>query len=195
VAKTIREEKPLKKKFPELKRLYGKRTYMHDEMRAGTRSQCSRRWTPKGHRPVCKVKLGYEFTYLYAAIAPALGTLMALLLPDMTKASFSLFLEYFQQQTKALHGTHKVVLIADKAGAHQKSVCEQRGIAFERLPTGCPELNPVERFFEEVRKELKDHIFATIQEVEDYLCHILKKYFDYPQSLVQLCHYPYIRDA
>ncbi|MBD0350143.1 MAG: transposase [Flavisolibacter sp.] len=113
---------------------------MQDELRAGTRSQCSRRWTPKGHRPVCKVKLGYEFTYLYAAIAPALGQLIALLLPDMTKASFSVFLEYFQQQTKALHRNHKVVLIADQASAHQKSVCEQRGIAFEPLPRGCPEL-------------------------------------------------------
>ncbi len=141
------------------------------------------------------MKLGYEFTYLYAAIAPALGQLIALLLPDMTKASFSLFLDYFQQYTKALHGTHKVVLIADKAGAHQKSVCEQRGIAFQPLPTGCPELNPVERFFEEVRKELKDHVFDTIEEVEDHLCQILKKYFDHPKTLVQLCPYPYIRDA
>ncbi|MBD0350142.1 MAG: hypothetical protein ICV65_03200 [Flavisolibacter sp.] len=55
--------------------------------------------------------------------------------------------------------------------------------------------SPVERFFEEVRKELKDHIFATIEEVEDYLCQLLKKYFDHTKTLVQLCHYPYIRDA
>jgi transposase len=39
-----------------------------------------------------------------------------------------------------------VVLIADKAGSHQRRVCEQRGIALEHLPRGCPELNPVERF-------------------------------------------------
>ncbi len=63
-----------------------------------------------------------------------------------------------------LHGNWPVVLIADKAGAHQSSVCEQRGIAFEPLPTACPELNPVERFFEEVRKELSDQVFNTIGE-------------------------------
>jgi transposase len=144
---------------------------------------------------VCKVKLGYAFSYLYAAIAPATGKFIALLLPDMTKASFSLFMDHFQKETKVLHGTHKVVLIADKATAHQCSVCAQRGIAFEPLPTGCPELNPVERFFEEVRKELADYLFDTIEDLEDYLCKILKKYFDHPQTLVQLCHYPYIRDA
>ena len=168
---------------------------MQDEMRAGTRTECKRRYAPRGHRPVCNVKLGYAFSYLYAAIAPATGTFIALLLPDMTKASFSLFMDHFKQQTKALHGTHKVVLIADKAGAHQSSVCVQRGIAFEPLPTACPELNPVERFFEEVRKELANHIFDTIEELENYLCEILKKYFDHPEMLVQLCYYPYIRNA
>ncbi len=164
-------------------------------MRAGTRTECKQRWAAKGRRPVCKVKLGYEFTYLYAAIAPASGKLIALLLPDMTKDSFSIFIEHFKEETKALHGNHKVVLIADGAGSHQPGVCEQRGIAFEKLPTGCPELNPAERFFEELRKEMSNRVFATIRQVENYLCSILKKYFDHPEKLVQLCHYPYIRDA
>ncbi len=168
---------------------------MQDEMRAGTRTECKQRWAPQGHRPVCRLKLGYAFTYLYAAIAPSTGKLIALLLPDMTKASFSIFVDHFKKETKAVHGNHKVVLIADKAGAHQRSVCEQRGIAFEPLPTACPELNPVERFFEEVRKDLSDRCFDSIRQVENYLCQILKKYFDHPEALVQLCHYSYIRDA
>jgi len=168
---------------------------MHDEMRTGTRTQCKKRYAPRGHRPVCKVKLGYTFSYLYAAIAPATGKLIALLLPDMTKDCFAIFMDHFKKHTKALHGTHNVVLIADKAGAHQKSVCEQRGIALEPLPTACPELNPVERFFEELRKELSNRLFETIGQLETYLCRILKKYFDHPESLVQLCQYPYIRDA
>ena len=191
----FKEKSSLKKTFPKLKQQYGKRTYLEDELRAGTRSACKRRWVPRGHRPRCTVKLGYAFTYLYAAIAPATGRLIALLLPDMTKASFSLFVGHFQKQTKALHGSHKVVLLADKAAAHQSSVCAQRGVAFVPLPSGCPELNPVERFFEEVRKQLSDHIFNTIGQVENFLCKILKKYFDQPQTLVQLCYYPYLRDA
>lgn len=164
-------------------------------MRAGTRTQCKRRYAPRGHRPVCKVKLGYEFCYLYAAIAPATGKFIALLLPDMTKDSFSLFVDHFQNETKVLHGHHRVVLIADQAGAHQRKICESKGIAFEPLPAGCPELNPVERFFEELRNELSNRTFATIRKLQNYLCKILKKYFDHPETLVQLCHYPYIRDT
>ena len=164
-------------------------------MRAGTRTECKRRWTPKGHRPVCKVKLGYEFMYWYAAIAPATARLMALLLPDMSKAAFSLFMDHFKEQARTVHGTHPVVLLVDGAGAHQRSVCEERGIAFAKLPPACPELNPVERFFEELRKELSNRVFDTLRKLENYLCRLLKKYFDHPETLVQLCHYTYMRDA
>ena len=164
-------------------------------MRSGTRTECKQRWTPKDHRPVCRVKLGYAFLYLYAAIAPATGKLIALLLPDMTKASFALFVQHFKEQTKQLHRNHKVVLVADGAGAHQRSICEQWGIAFEKLPTACPELNPVERFFEELRKELSNRLFPTLQRLENYLCKILRKYFDHPENLVQLCYYPYMQNA
>ncbi len=106
--KTRPEKSGLKKTFPHLKRRYKRRIYLQDEMRSGTRTECKKRWAAKGHRPVCKVKLGYEFTYLYVAVNPATGKLIALLLPDMTKASFALFVEHFKKQTKAVHGNHNV---------------------------------------------------------------------------------------
>ena len=162
-------------------------------MRTGTRSQSKRRWTPRGHRPLCRIKLGYEFCYLYTALAPATGHLIALILPDMSQESFGLFVDYFREQTRALYGNRKVVLIADKAGSHQQQICAQRGIALQHLPTACPELNPVERFFEELRKPLADHIFENIEEVERYLCKILKRYYKHPDHIVKLCYYHYMR--
>ncbi|MCU7547724.1 transposase [Chitinophagaceae bacterium LB-8] len=188
-----RGSEPLKKSFPTLKKRYGKRTYFEDEMRSGTRSQSKRRWPPQGHRPLCQVKLGYEFTYLYCALAPATGALIALMLPEMTRACFEVFVDHFQKQTRQLHGHHPVVLIADKAGSHQREVCAQRRIALQHLPRGCPELNPVERFFEELRKELADHLFDNLRQVEDYLARILKKYWQHPELIIKLCHYPYMR--
>ena len=113
----------------------------------------------------------------------------------MTKVSFALFMEHFRQQTKAVHGTHKVLLVADGAGAHQRPVCEQWGIAFEKLPPRCPELNPVERFFEELREKVSNQVFDTMEALEDCLCQTLTPYFDQPRTLVRLCHYAYIRDA
>jgi transposase len=61
------------------------------------------------------------------------------------------------------------------------------------LPTACPELNPVERLFEELRKQLSNRVFETIETVELYLSNILKHYFHHPQQIMQLSLYPYIR--
>lgn len=164
-------------------------------MRSGTRSRCKRRWSRKGRRPCCRIKLGYEFCYLYTALCPATGHLVALILPDMTKASFCLFASYFSRQVNHLLQKAAVLLIADGAGAHQKQVCLKRGFTLMHLPTACPELNPVERLFEELRREMSNHIYNTIEEAENHLSHVLKKYFDNKNKIIQLCHYPYIRTA
>lgn len=48
--KDERGEKRFKKGFRAIKKRYGsRRVYFEDEMRAGTRSQTKRRWTPRGH--------------------------------------------------------------------------------------------------------------------------------------------------
>ncbi len=162
-------------------------------MRSGTRSQCKRRWTRKAHRPRCRLRLGYEFCYLYAALCPFTGHLTCLILPDMTKESFGLFSNHFSEQAKRRYGNQPVLLIADGAGAHSKDVCLKNGITLEHLPRACPELNPVERFFEELRKEMSNHVYHTIEQAEKHLSEILKPYFQNKQKIIRLCHYPYIR--
>src|SRR3954471_2600645 len=164
-------------------------------MRSGTRSQCKRRWTPKGHRPKCRIKLGYQYYYLYAALNPYSGSLFSLILPDMTKDSFGVFTDHFSCYLDELYGVqnqqrNKVLLIADGAGAHLEELCTQSGFDFKKLPAASPELNPVERFFEELRKDLADHVFDTIEQVETHLVSILQKYYQNPQVIIQLTQYP-----
>jgi transposase len=166
-----------------------------DEMRAGTRTELKRRWTPRGHRPVIRIKLGYEFIYLYAALAPESGELIALLLPDMTGECFELFLRCFEQQIQKLHRGRKTLLILDQAGGHKYKLREKSNVMLYYLPTACPELNCVERFFEELRKPLSNHVFKDIGEVESFLCRTLKKYYQEPELIVKLCYYPYMLHA
>jgi transposase len=161
-------------------------------MRTGTRTEVKRRWTPRGHRPVCRIKLGYEFTYLYAALAPVSGRLIALLLPDMTGKSFDLFLHYFERHAQRIYGSRKTLLILDQASTHQYRLQQKSNVVLYYLPTACPELNCVERFFEEIRKPLSNHIFQNINEVEEFLCQTLKKFYQSPKLIIQLCHYPYM---
>ena len=100
-------------------------------MRYGTRSSFKRRWTPLGHRPECRVKIAYEFGYLYAAICPFSGDLFALLLPSMKKECFKIFVEQFERhlvrqptepEPEAGAERAETLLIVDGAGSHQESV-------------------------------------------------------------------------
>jgi transposase len=161
-------------------------------MRTGTRTEIKRRWTPCGHRPVCSIKLGYEFTYLYAALAPESGQLIALLLPDMTGSSFETFFHFFETKIQQLYGKRKTLLILDQAAAHQYKTAENSRVVLHYLPTASPELNCAERFFEEIRKPLSNRIFENINKVEIFLCHALKKFYKTPKLIIQLCRYPYM---
>ncbi|MCU7547722.1 transposase [Chitinophagaceae bacterium LB-8] len=157
----------------------------------GTRTEVKRRWTPQGHRPVCRIKLGYEFTYLYAALAPKSGRLIALLLPDMSGDSFEIFFTYFEQQVDKLHRRRKTLLILDQASTHQHREKKSK-VVIKYLPVASPELNCVERFFEELRKPLSNHIFKGINEVERFVCRVLKRWYLHPNLIIKLCLYPYM---
>jgi transposase len=142
------------------------------------------------------MKLGYEYCYLYTALCPFEGHLISLILPDMTKESFSMFIDYFKEQTQHLYGRQaNVLLITDGAGAHQADVTSGSNITLEKLPAAAPELNPVERFFEELRKELSNRVFEDIDAVEDKLCQVLQPYYRHKQAIIQLCHFPYLSTA
>ncbi len=118
---------------------------------------------------------------------------MCLILPDMSKASFCLFCSFFSEQVREHCGDVPVLMICDGAGAHQKQVCLEQGITLEHLPPYCPELNPVERFFEELRKDLSNQVYQDIEAAENHLTEILQPYFENKSKIIQLTNYSYIR--
>jgi transposase len=115
-----------------------------------------------GHRPVAPVKIGYESTYLYLTLCPFTGKGFAALLPKLDGPSFSWFIEQVQGCLE-----RKCLFVADGATAHVKEYFDERKLAFVRLPAACPELNPVERFFKEVRRGLKSRVFQTLEQAQE----------------------------
>lgn len=160
-------------------------------MRYGTRTELKRRWTPRGHRPCCPVKIGYEFGYLYCLLCPFTGELFCLLLPSMQKECFARFLQEFVKQLGEQVQT--TLVIVDGAGSHQANVLSADSpLRLEKLPPCSPELNPAERFFQELRKELANQIFETVQEIEVRLEQILQRYWKEPQLIISLTSFHYL---
>ena len=159
--------------------------YCQDEMRYGTRTEAGRRWMPHGERPVCSVKIGYDFGLLYTALCPYNGDLFAMFLPNMKTVCFDIFvkgiLEHTQKQT---------TLLLDRATCHTtaKKVDNLDLIFF---PPVCPELNPAERFFKELRKDLKSRVFHKLEDIEQKIQNLLQKYWDDPQLIIHIAYFPY----
>lgn len=158
-------------------------------MRIGTRTDLGRKWSPCGTRPVGRQKIGYQYLYLYVSVAPFTGEIFALFLPRLDKECFNLFLS---ERGKQL--SKKTLMIADGAGAHRLEK-DNRQVELSRLPPYSPELNPVERLFQELRRRLKFLVFETLDEAESYVSEGLQEFFKNAEQVKSLTLYPYIKYA
>ena len=65
----------------------------------------------------------------------------------------------------------------------------------ERIPAASPELNPVERFFQELRRRLAFRVFDSIQQAQEMVEEELKYFLDNPQVVSSITNYDYISDT
>ena len=86
-----------------------------DEGRFGRISRVKRSWAPPGMRPHVSTQVVREYTYVYAAVAPDLGQMVSLILPEASTEMMNLFLE----QVSQTFSKHFIVMQVDGAGWHR----------------------------------------------------------------------------
>jgi transposase len=158
-------------------------------MRVGTRTDLGRRWSPIGVRPKGQQKIGYRYLYLYVSLKPFTGEMFACFLPRLDKECFNLFI---RERSREL--SEKTLMIVDGAGAHRLEAANER-LELSQLPPYSPELNPVERLFQELRRRLKFRVFETLDEAEDYVSQALQEFLKNAEQVKSLTLYPYIKYA
>ncbi len=144
-------------------------------------------------RPTGEQLIGYEYGYLSAALNPASGELFALILPDMTVECFQAFIDEFSKFVGHQSG---VRLITDGAGAHRSQrlkLAEQ--LTLEHLPPYSPELNPVERLFKELRVELKNRVFGSLEAVEEAVVKAIEPFLRDGSRVKRLTFYGWLHTA
>jgi len=163
------------------------RVWAFDEGRFGLRVGLRKRWCPRGVRPPWLVHDRYEWLWLYAAVEPATGQSLFLLLPRVTKEWFGAFLDAFAAATAG----ERVGLILDGSGSHRAAIPWPAHVVPLPLPRYSPELNPAEQVFRVLRPKLANHIFATIAELEAAITAHLRPYWDQPSVVQHLTGYPW----
>lgn len=164
-----------------------------DEGRFGRVSIPRRAWAPPGVRPRAPRQMVREYTYVFAAIAPAEGKMTALVLPTANTTMMQLFLEHVSQT----FAQYFIVMQVDRAGWHEaKALIVPENIRLIPQPAYSPELNPVEHLWEELReKQLTNLALATLDEVIEKVCDGLKVLEAKPERLRSMTYFPHFRFA
>jgi hypothetical protein len=163
-----------------------------DEARVGQKGRLCHRWWRRGQRPPGRRDKRFESAYLFAAVEPATGTSVALVLPVATTVAMNLFLAEFSRSLPA--GVH-AVLVLDRAGWHgAKALAVPANVTLVHLPPYSPELNPVERVWLYLRERcLSLRVFAGHRAIVDACCLAWNRLVAQPGRLRSLCDQPWIQ--
>lgn len=142
----------------------------------------------KGYRPCGRQKIGYDYGYLSVAVNPVTGELFMLILPDMRAESFQTFVDEFEKFER-----EEVQQITDGAASHRSKRIElEERVELETLSAYSPQLNPAERFFQEVRRKLKNRVFESYEEVEKAVIEAVKPYLKDKQKVKSITCYGWL---
>lgn len=134
-------------------------------------------------------------TPLYLTLCPFTGQGFGAFLPKLNSECFSWFISKIQQCMGQTGIAEKALFIADGATAHKVELFDKEKLVFERLPAACPELNPVERFFKEIRKKLKNKIFDTLELAQERIQMIVEAFFEEEGKVSSLTCFPYLKNT
>ena len=163
------------------------RLFSQDETRYGLLPVVHRRITLRGIKPVAEIDSRYESVYLYGAVEPLTGERFFLEFSHITSECFQCFIEKFSEAfADSLN-----VLVLDNGRFHQaKSLQIPENIVFVFLPPYSPELNPIERLWQDMKAKLFAETYKTLETMQAKVTEILGDYSDTAiAKLTQFSHF------
>jgi transposase len=127
---------------------------------------------------------------LFGAFSPINGNHLILELPQCNSNMFQTFLEQLSKQDEQ---EFKIVIIDNGAFHHAKSLIIPDNIQLIFLPSYSPELNPAEKVWWMIKRELKMKLFKTMEELQDVLTAAIKKICTH-QTIKQLTAFAYYQN-
>ena len=161
--------------------------YCQDESRFGLLTLAHKALTRKGVKPLCHYQHRFDNTYLFGAFSPLNGNHLILEMPQCNSSTFQTFLEHLSNQDQQ---EFKILILDNGAFHHAKSLSIPGNIALLFLPPYSPELNPAEKVWWMIKRELKMKLFKTIEELQQALSTAVKKVCTQP-AIKQLTAYSY----
>jgi transposase len=148
------------------------RYWCQDETRFGLKTIQRRRLTLKGIKPVGKVQWQYKTFYLYGVVEPKSGESFFFEFCHLDTICFEKFLELFSEAyPEDLH-----IIQVDNGSFHsslQLHLPDNIILLFQ--PSHTPQVNPIERLWEEIKEELSWELFDNLEALKVAVEKILAK--------------------
>lgn len=159
-------------------------------MRYGLISNFRRSWSKVGERTIIDSQQSFDNRYLFSAVSPLSGGSFHLLgIDGFDTEAAHVFLCALKRQ----YPEKTVIVVWDNAPCHRPKVHREiPGLIVLFLPPYSPELNPTERFFEELRKATANRIFKSIEEQETTITEKLNALADNTNAMKRLTGYAWI---
>lgn len=152
-----------------------------------------RRLTGYGVKPLQVVEPRYESYWLYAAVEPTTGEAFWWELPSLDAECFDIFLNKFG---RAYAESLNIVLL-DQAPAHvAQRVSVPDNVVLVWLPAYSPELNPVERLWEDVKSRidvLEAGLRSSLAALQAHVAGLIQRYT--AAAIASLTGYAYLVEA
>lgn len=185
----------IEEKFKAIVAQYGNseqrlRLWVEDETRIGLMPIHRRRITKKGVRPLISSEIVREYEYLFGLIEPLTGKNFMLELPSLDTAMMQILMDEFGKEDEAsLH-----IILMDNASSHTTGKLKVgKNIIFIFLPANAPELNPIERFWKELKDWLSDYNPQTMAEVRQLVGQGLKSFSE--KAISAITSFAYLMTA
>ncbi len=164
--------------------------FSYDETRLGLITPLGKRITLPGVRPVGQIQITYENYYIYGATDVSDGENLFFEFPCMNTDCFQFFLDRFSE----VFSDSTNIMLIDNAGIHKaERLILPENIRLIPLPPYSPELNPIERFLQYIKEDIKGEIFSDLAEMKDYVADILKECSE--KTIASITGFSYILDA
>ena len=164
------------------------RFWVMDESRFGLHTVMRRCWGQRGGRVVKRCQQRYEWDYVYGAIDILSGESVFCHLPTVdVNAAW----QFLRELVKVAPDAHHVVLW-DGAGFHQPPASAEPAWADLAnvhpltLPPYCPELNPTEKIWDQLKDVVCNKVFDGIEAMREELLPKLKSFWESPAGLSSL---------
>lgn len=164
--------------------------WCQDETRFGLQTELGKRITSIGVKPEQAVQWPREAIWLYGVVAPATGDSLFFEFSHLDTACFECFLHLVSDAYPDVLN----LIQLDQAPAHtSRKLNIPDNIVLLYQPPHSPELNPIERVWQDWKLDFKgenfdslDELRAAIQQVMGYMT---------PEWIASLTQYPFIMNA